>query len=169
MQIRKQKIHRTCKALLNRYGFENPPVNVRGIALSEGVRIASALLPESLGGFIHRRVDDSTLLVVNERLEPYPERQRWVIAHELGHFFLHAGQYHVTTDKFFKKQDRDSFSGVNPEEVEANQFAAELLMPEDMVHDMILAQEKFETKALAEAFGVEESMLKFRLGALGYL
>ena len=171
MQIRKQIIHRTCRTLLKRYGFEKPPVNVKGIAEAEGIKIGKTVLPETLGGFIHRRVDDSTLMVVNSILDPYPERQRWVIAHELGHFLLHAGRYHVTlaAEKFFKRHDSESFSGFNPEEIEANQFAAELLMPEDMVHEMALSEGTIDLEKMAATFDVEERMLKMRLGALGYL
>ena len=58
-----------------------------------------------------------------------PEKKRFVAAHELGHFELHRGEVSCIncTDKEFL-----SWLKGNPIEIEANYFAAELLMPEDI-------------------------------------
>jgi len=165
--VRKQKIHRTCRSLLSKYGYEKPPVDVKKIAKDEGIKVGSAPLPERLAGFIHRRVDESTVIVVKEGLGAYD--QRWVIAHELGHYFLHGGEYHITPNKFLKRQTENSFSGLNLEEVEANQFADELLMPENMIHDLVMARENIEVGRLANIFDVNQERMAIRLGALGYL
>jgi len=56
-------------------------------------------------------------------------KKRFVIAHELGHFELHRGQgfnINCTDEEFL------SWYKGNPIEIEANYFAAELLMPENM-------------------------------------
>lgn len=165
--VRKQKIYRTCRSLLSRYGYGKPPVDVERIAKDEGIKVGSAPLPERLAGFIHRRVDGSTVIVVKEGLSLYDKR--WVMAHELGHYFLHGGEYHITPNKFLRRQTEESFSGLNLEEVEANQFADELLMPENMVHDLALARENIEIGRLANAFDVNQGRMAIRLGALGYL
>jgi len=63
-----------------------------------------------------------------------PSRQRFTIAHELGHLLLH-GYTSPHADRGYKLRFRNSTSaeGSVLEEVEANQFAAELLMPEDLL------------------------------------
>ena len=58
----------------------------------------------------------------------YPRKRRFVLAHELGHMLLHPGkeasfQDDYSTLEAYKK---------GPQEVEANDFAASLLMPEDL-------------------------------------
>ncbi|MCQ2106585.1 MAG: ImmA/IrrE family metallo-endopeptidase [Fibrobacter sp.] len=52
------------------------------------------------------------------------ERQRFTLAHELGHYFLHSRQGEIPLRAFRL--------GTSLAEREANYFAAELLMPEDM-------------------------------------
>lgn len=57
----------------------------------------------------------------------YPSRERFSIAHELGHFFLHKNIMFSCDlkDLSFWKQEE----GNKKREFEANQFASELLMP----------------------------------------
>ena len=57
-------------------------------------------------------------------------RQRFTIAHEVGHFVLHAAgqQQRLFVDKSVFRRDQASSKGDDREEIEANQFAAALLM-----------------------------------------
>ena len=61
-------------------------------------------------------------------------RQRFSIAHELGHLFLHMG-YLVDSDRWQKSDDyKDAVFfrfGYSEEEEEAHEFAAAFLMPEE--------------------------------------
>src|SRR5689334_11100791 len=66
-------------------------------------------------------------------------RKRFTIAHELGHLVLHS----YTTphaDRSYKLRDARSSDGSILEEIEANQFAAELLMPERYVFEAIRSE-----------------------------
>ncbi|MNV69463.1 hypothetical protein D3C71_1623750 [compost metagenome] len=57
----------------------------------------------------------------------HPNRQRFTIAHELGHFSRHrGGQAEFVDQNFFRNGDS------SPMESEANRFAGELLMPEEV-------------------------------------
>ncbi len=61
-------------------------------------------------------------------------KKRFVIAHELGHFELHRGDVfniNCTDEEFL------SWYKGNPQEIEANYFAAELLMPENIFKSRI--------------------------------
>lgn len=70
-----------------------------------------------------------------QKLKPTPlGRWRFTAAHELGHFLLHrdrmvAGQWIGDTKETIREADDAETSGM---EREANQFAAELLMPADI-------------------------------------
>jgi len=62
-------------------------------------------------------------------------RQRFTIAHELGHLILHHREMErVHIDRSLVHR-RDNISGlaIDPKEIEANRFAAELLMPYSML------------------------------------
>jgi Zn-dependent peptidase ImmA (M78 family) len=64
-------------------------------------------------------------ITVNSSLQNSAQR-RFAVAHELGHFVLHRApnKYHSDDEKSFYKYHQDG-----NQEVEANEFASELLMP----------------------------------------
>src|SRR5690606_4472121 len=59
-----------------------------------------------------------------------PVRQRFTIAHELGHYVLHSASENPAMDLY---RDERSSAGIEPREMEANNFAAALLMPAPLV------------------------------------
>jgi Zn-dependent peptidase ImmA (M78 family) len=87
-----------------------------------------------------------------------PQRRLFTIAHELGHFFLHRHVRERFTCSF------NTTSPLSRLEREANQFAAELLMPEDQVADYT---RKFPSVArAARFFGVSEEAMQYRIASL---
>lgn len=80
-------------------------------------------LQRSVSGVITNLYGDRTIYIHNK---DDSARQRFAIAHGLGHFFLHSKN---TSDKWTYICCRGES---NPIETEANNFAAELLMPEGM-------------------------------------
>src|SRR6185437_9812931 len=98
------------------------------------------------------------------------------IAHELGHAQLHlAGRLFVDppTREFFR--DDNSTSGDDPQEVQANQFAAALLMPRPFIFDVgrqiIGARSDIAVdnlvEVLATRFVVSTQAMRYRLVNLG--
>lgn len=86
-------------------------------------------------------------------------RNRFTIAHELGHLFLHMG-YKIDVDRW-EHVDKDVYNrlGFSQEESQANEFAAAFLMPSKQFY----AQVKKETEdsiinipALARYFQVSQ-------------
>lgn len=149
------------------------PVDVRTIAKSHDIQIIEDDLDE-ISGFIAKE-DDVIIIGVNNKQSPV--RQRFTIAHELGHYFLH-GLGHTFVDKFTHFRNAVSSKASNPYEIEANTFAAELLMPKDLVRDKVLeilrnnpnledAEELIEH--LAPIFEVSEQAMNFRLIKLGII
>lgn len=114
-------------------------------SLDLGVPIDVEMAVQRLGGEVIRsaRVDpdvEAKVARAGERFKIFiqkgkPEaRQRFSIAHELGHLFLHMG-YLIDPDRWSESDEyRDSVYyrfGHGIEEEEANEFAAAFLMPED--------------------------------------
>ena len=101
-------------------------------------------------------------------------RRRFTIAHELGHLLLHE-RFQVHVDRGFRVRLRDGLSseGTDRDEMEANRFAAELLMPIGFLRDDLRTQEfdlanDSELRALAKRYGVSMQALAIRLNGLGY-
>jgi Zn-dependent peptidase ImmA (M78 family) len=103
-------------------------------------------------------------------------RQRFTMAHEIGHYVLHVKdkQPHLFIDRSVYRRDDESSTGSDHQEVEANKFAAALLMPADLVrsevekHGLDLDDEN-DVGALAKRFNVSTAAMSFRLGNLGLL
>lgn len=103
-------------------------------------------------------------------------RQRFTIAHELGHLLLHETRAMIV-DTHVYRRDEVSSMGTKKEEREANAFAAELLMPRDFVEvvfDTVLMEQPAITASqlvsrLAADFEVSEQAMGIRLGNLGIL
>lgn len=99
-----------------------------------------------------------------------PRRQRFSLAHEIGHWELHRGRILVC-----QKQDiGGSGRRRQPQwqEGAANRFAAELLMPEAMVTDALRDFRKFDmyvVRQLADAFNVSQTAMAYRLVEMDYV
>jgi len=106
----------------------------------------------------------------------HQNRQRFTVAHEIGHLRLHrdhiAAEVHV--DKQFSdavlKRDGNSTRGTELLEIHANQFAAALLVPKRILLKMLsqLAEDidiedERSLEALAKKFKVSKSMLQYRI------
>src|SRR5574341_1209231 len=107
------------------------PVDVWRVARQLGVRVERADLGEDCSGVLVRK---GGAAVIGVNYSHHPNRQRFTIAHELGHFVLHKGDKYIdkgmTTLQF---RNAESSTGTQTEEREANQFAAALLMPQEWV------------------------------------
>lgn len=133
--------------LLTQAHIVEPPVDIEQVAEKLGLRIAYEALPETISGFLHRDHAVSTI-VVNKR--QVKQRQRFTLAHEIGHYVLgHAtdeihvdrhyqialrhGDETVGGVKYRKKRAVGEPSVSDRDEVQANAFAAALLMPKAML------------------------------------
>jgi Zn-dependent peptidase ImmA (M78 family) len=101
----------------------------------------------------------SKAIYVNEA-DP-PTRQLFTVAHELGHYLLRHKPEQLTVLTRSAVFDGASL----PIERDANTFAAEFLMPEEMVRDAMrqygLGEKQPNT--LAALFGVSAEAMRYRL------
>jgi Zn-dependent peptidase ImmA (M78 family) len=164
------------EALAETLGLAKPPVDVKLVARRLGLKIIFLELGEDVSGLLISKAD-STIIAVQE--SDSPRRQRFTIAHEIGHFSLRhqfepGGHVHVDRGHLITPRNSRSSTGVDFKEIEANQFAACLLMPSRL----LLARIKVlrvkslcdcHVEVLANEFKVSEQAMTIRLSTLGFL
>lgn len=161
---RKAAVH-----LLIKSGVTEPPVPLERIAKDLGLVVRYEPLEGDLSAVLVRR-GDVPVVGINS-MHP-TARQRFSLAHEIGHFLLHKAK-DVFVDRQYPVHFRDAVSSTatDPEEVEANQFAASLTMPEAMLkRDVEGSQLDIESETaiadLAKRYGVSKQALAIRIGAI---
>jgi len=159
--------------LLDRFHIDRPPVPVDQIAKKLGVLLCPlpAGAEDDISGAIVRK-DNHVVIAVNPA--HHSNRQRFTIAHELGHYFLHEAQVQEHVDQRFSVAWRkaDPSGGVDWLEVEANRFAAELLIPTKFLTrdlDSLDEIERHTIAVLASRYRVSKDAMKFRLTNLGII
>ena len=160
------EIEDRAKRVLASANGSGPPVSVYRVAKYLGIKIEKADLGKDCSGVLVRRHDRAVIGV--SRTDP-PNRVRFTIAHEIGHFVLHQQQTYVDAGYTVNFRDLESGSGTKTEEIEANKFAAALLMPEAMVkkefrtRQFDLAGDDGELQLLAKKFRVSAQAMAIRL------
>ncbi|HWZ60311.1 MAG TPA: ImmA/IrrE family metallo-endopeptidase [Gemmatimonadaceae bacterium] len=170
---------RAAQQILTDGRIKGPAVDVERIA-KRYAHVIRQELPREVSGVLVPLEGQKTkypwAIVVNEA--DIESRQRFTIAHELGHLLMHR----FTTphaDSGFQVRFRDAASseGRVREEIEANEFAAELLMPRDFIREA-LSEEQLDHAAederifgtlvarLSELFDVSKQAMTVRLSTL---
>ena len=146
------------------------PVNVIRIAHFLGIKVYGDILPDDISGILDVR-SEPVILINKSQVSC---RQRFSIAHELGHFQLHhlMGIIHVDKKSYYRNEK--SAGGLDEMEIMANKFAAELLMPEKELRDELDKHDDFiDTDVdiiaeMARKFEVSTTAMSFRIQNLGY-
>lgn len=162
--------------LVERLGKGSTPVNVEMIAEQLGLPVMYAELGAEVSGLL---ISDGTEAHICVQLKDAEVRQRFTIAHEIGHHYLRhqfepGHHVHVDRGHYISERGPRAAHGVNPKEVEANQFAACLLMPTKLVHEKVAELGggpllDHHVSHLAGTFGVSEQAMTIRLSSLGLL
>jgi Zn-dependent peptidase ImmA (M78 family) len=122
----RKRAEEAAKNLWRKYEFASPAdLKIDVLAYARGVVVIDDHMDSADARLLRR--GNKGLVRVNRAI-PEPGRRRFVIAHEVGHFEMHAGdsQYASCTSEDMVADYKGSKL-----EVEANWFAAELLMPSD--------------------------------------
>ena len=164
------RIRDAAEELLRRCKVDRPPVPVERLARRVGAEVRYEPLESDLSGMLFRE-EGRTIIGVNA-LHP-KSRQRFTIAHELAHLELHE-RSGIHVDHKFPIHVRDELSSqaVDLEEIEANSFAAELLMPAAMLEDDLAEyaldyEDEDLARRLASRYQVSLQAMAFRLTNLG--
>lgn len=137
------------------------PLDVYRLARSLGLSVLAATFENpALAGAVGRQGNGGIIYV--NRFDGIA-RQRFTMAHELGHWALHLQPGQGIQDMGEQVAFRTKPEGDTPEtEREANRFAAALLMPAPWVNDAITRYGE-NVRSLAPVFGVSETAMAIRL------
>lgn len=162
--------------IISRLGINTAPVDVCKIASDLGLAVVTENLGSDVSALL---VTDGKSSVIGVHGQHAPTRQRFSIAHEIGHFVLRhqfqPGEHvHVDSGRYVSERGLKASAGVDPKEIEANQFAASLLMPAKLVRAHVSRFGKGplledELKELAHEFVVSEQAMTIRLTTLGLI
>ena len=162
------------KQILHELGIKSPPTPLERIAKAKGAIIRYAPLDDELSGMVYIKAG---VPIIGVNSLHHPNRQRFTIAHELAHLILHRASIsnEVHVDKKFPawesvrlNRDAKSAAGTEDIEIQANQFAAELLMPRAFI-DQALTGKQFDIEdegpmeELAKKFRVSRQALEYRI------
>lgn len=170
----KTDVSQRATEFLERWAITAAPVQVEHIAAACGIQIVRSAAEWSESGFLLR--DGSrTIMGINSRNSP--KRQRFTMAHELGHWLLHDGKPLIIDQSIMiNKRDDVSSQATDAEEIEANQFAAEFLMPTNFIAQALDREMKLGVgsrdeliTSLARTFEVSNDAMGWRLINLGVL
>jgi Zn-dependent peptidase ImmA (M78 family) len=161
--------------LLKELGINEVPTPLDKIANHFSIFIEEEELGNDISGVLIRE-EDKSIIGVNS--SDSDNRKRFTIAHELGHFIMHQGN-EIHIDRTFKVNFRDKNSSLanNIEEIEANAFAAALLMPEKKIKQFVNqrltqgidVEDSEELRDISEKFQVSKQALLIRLSKLGLI
>ena len=170
--LSESQIEKQADAIREKFGQFKAPIEPVQIATDSGVRVFEATFNKpSTSGILRRSNGDQFEIFVNE--DHSWARKRFTIAHELGHYFLHREELaRSANDRFVDSEVNlyrtgDLEAGHAPKtrpEVQANLFAASLLMPQTLVEQALAVTS--DIAELARLFGVSRDAIAIRLGLL---
>lgn len=161
----KRKGINKARKILKQSSITSIPINVEAIAANFGINVRREPLDDTTSGVI---VIKNGRAVIGVNQDHHYYRQRFTIAHELAHFFLHSDKQEVFVSSSFSfYRDTKSADRTDWYEIEANAFAAELLMPENIIKEYlergIDLDNELAIKRLARKFEVSQKALTYRL------
>lgn len=143
---------------------DGAPIRLSAIANALGVKVVATTLPSGISGEIRPDPDNAGQFVIKVNRNDSARRQRFTVAHEIGHYLLHSDQIGdgITDDVLYRSEMSDR------REAQANRIAADLLMPQHLVDDWLDRARTLKVDNvvgfLADKFNVSEAAMKIRLG-----
>lgn len=165
-----RKVEPKVNELLKYFEVDTAPINVFDMAKSLGINVIFDSLDSDTSGIMLHK-NNKTRIAINS--SHHINRQRFTLAHEIGHFKLHLSNKEKETifvDKRFFR-NKESSKGSTRIEIEANAFAACLLMPKIFMKKSIknTVISDIDVFKLALQYEVSEQAMTLRLVKLGYI
>jgi len=143
--------------LLQRAGVSREPVSLRDVVSALNLEVVQTTGEPFLSEGALQPLGDGHAIVVRGASSEH--RRRFTIAHEIGQFVLHPGRLAPERGGAVNQAWQEL-------EREADQFAAELLMPEGLVREAVVEQGD-DASRLADRFDVSRQAMQTRLRRLG--
>ncbi|HMO77940.1 MAG TPA: ImmA/IrrE family metallo-endopeptidase [Candidatus Paceibacterota bacterium] len=153
----KKAIETIATNLLKSAGQDSVPINLKEIAKLVGLKVELFPFPDEIDGLLKKEM---AVIGINEH--KHPRRQRFTLAHEIGHYVL--GHSMNVNNDLIDDHFTDSTSAT---EREANFFASVLLMPAVLIKES--CKKDINIKKLAEEFEVSEQAMTIRVLELGLI
>jgi len=121
------RAQKAANELLNSLGWSKPgDLSLNEIAFASNAYIEERDLEGSEGRILMN--GDNAIISIDSKVG-FESRKKFILAHEIGHLTLHKG-----LSKLFSDTDKtlNEWYANGKHEIEANQFASELLMPSDL-------------------------------------
>ncbi len=134
------------------------PFDLDDFILKIGLRLERCVMDDDISGKLQRNYDGDWVISVNTL--HHPKRQRFTLAHELGHYFLHRHRSIEFVDKALYRS-----SQMSSIEYEANNFAGALLMPKDLITEFIRINGT-DAELISDYFNVSVLAAKIRVETL---
>lgn len=172
--LTRQQIKAAADQLLLLGTVSEPPVPIERLARIRGAHLRYVPYDGELSGLIYQ---ENGHIIIGVNALHAKTRQRFTIAHELGHLELHHRE-ELYVDRRFPvlRRDERSTQAIDPAEIEANTFAADLLMPSGLLTldvQETLTPIDFEddgvVRSLADRYKVSVQAMLFRLTNLGLI
>lgn len=137
-------IKKLANKMVKHYGTRNP------FEIIKGLNVILLFVPlDGVRGF-YQYFQRNNIIYINDAL-PYHE-QVLVCAHELGHMLMHKKTNTIFMDTYTQ-------FNTNKCEIEANKFAAELLISDEI----LLEYKEFTIKQISRILGYNEQLIELRL------
>jgi len=159
--IRSRAARRRAQEVLKMMGATEPPVDVFGVARTLGFDVLLFEFAASTSAVTFIEGDVRSIGVNSEHA---PTRRRFSVAHELGHYL--SGHESYDHDAVHVEDRPVWLDPQNRQETEANEFAAELLMPERLLCRDVAAH-GLDVPTLARRYDVSEQAMWIQLIDLG--
>lgn len=156
------KINSKTQEILTKYWDGVVPIDPFVIASKMGISVMSESCSDCIGKSYQA---NKKPVIEYDKMEPLV-RQRFAIAHGLGH---HALNHTENGRRFHDNINSYSINASDMEEIQANRFAIELLVPEIAIKHFVFKQKINSLTRLAELFLVSPVTIKYRLSAFGIL
>lgn len=117
------------RKVIKDYGLDTIPVDLNKVFVALKYKIVELNDPKDIDGMI-LKIKDQPIVVVINKAKPMT-RQRFTLAHELGHIFLAHDQRDLYDAEEARDEEDAPLNSKPPKEREADIFASELLIPCD--------------------------------------
>lgn len=173
----RREIEKRAEAFCKEHKIDEYPVGIIGLCQKHDIQVFEERLPENVSGFIvaganhmpedlfedFSKYNADNLIVVNS--SDSAQRRRFTIAHELAHYVLHREE----DEPLYAHRDAGQHSSI---ETEANLFASNILMPEELVKDALRDLGKYipfsiKVQCISRDFAVSTEAASIRLNQLG--
>jgi len=155
--IRSRDVRNRAKQVIAMFNVTGPPVEVNEIARHLGFTVIPFEFPDEVSGVTFIEAGVKSIGVNSKHALT---RQRFSVAHEIGHYL--CGHEAYDGDKILVEETARMLNAHSHQEMEANEFAAELLMPVNWLRKDVGAI-GLDVPALAKRYQVSEQAMWIQL------